>query len=270
MPDVPPAQVALVTGASRGIGRAIAMGLAGRGLRVGLLARDETALAEVAREITEAGGIASVAAADVTDPAEVDSAVAGLADALGPIDLLVNNAGAIDAEVPLWQADPVQWQRVLTTNVVGVFHVMHRVLAGMVARGGGRTVELASGAGTRDWEVASAYTVSKTALIRMTGHVHEAGFALGLRSFAIAPGVVDTSMTRGMQVHAGRSEFTPVARTVDLVAAIAAGELDDWSGRYLRVTHDTRETLQQHGPPMRQDRRLGIIAWGPDDPALGG
>lgn len=149
----------------------------------------------------------------------------------------------------------------------GLFHVMRPVLADMVRRGGGRTVELASGAGVRDWEVASAYTVSKTALIRLTGHVHEAGSHLGLRSFAVAPGVVDTEMARSMAAHAQRTEFTPVARTVDLVAAIAAGELDEWSGRYLRVTHDTAASLRQHGAPKEQERRLRIIAWGPEDPA---
>jgi len=268
--DPTPARVALVTGASRGIGRALALGLAADGLAVGLLARDGEALDLVVEEIEAAGGRAARAVADVTELAAVTSAVGRLVAELGPIDLLVDNAGVIDDEVPLWEADPAQWRRVVETNLVGSFHVSRVVLASMVERGGGRSVELASGAGAKDLAVASAYTASKAALIRTVGGVHLAGHALGLRAFAVAPGVVATDMSTGMRMHAGRTEFTPVERVVDLVRAIAGGELDAWSGRYLRVTHDTPETLAAHGAPGPRDRTLGVLPWGlaweSDDP----
>lgn len=264
-----PARVALVTGASRGIGRSIACGLAAQGLAVGLLARSEEALGVVVREIEAAGGRAAAAVADVTDLASVTLAVGHLTAELGPIDLLVNNAGAIDAEVPLWEAEPEQWRRVLETNLVGSFHVSRVVLGTMVERGGGRCVDIVSGAGARDWDVASAYTASKAALLRQVGHVHEAGFGLGLRSFGIAPGTVETAMSTSMRIHGQRTEFTPVEPTVSMVAAIGRGELDAWSGRYLRVTHDSVESLLAHGDPDPGARRLGVLPWGPDDPHLG-
>ena len=265
---VPPARTALVTGASRGIGRSLALGLAQAGIEVALIARDGEALMEVVNEITALGGRAVAARADVTDSRAVAQAVTHVQRSLGPIDLLVNNAGRIDAEVPLWEADVNQWSAVVETNLLGSFHVSRAVLASMVERGAGRSIDIVSGAGARDWNVASAYTASKAALIRTVGHVHEAGFSLGLRSFAIAPGTVETSMSTSMQLHSGRRAFTPVERTIEMVAAIAAGELDEWSGCYLRVTHDSPQSLRAQGSPGALGRRFGVLPWGPDDPHL--
>ena len=265
---VPPARTALITGGSRGIGRSLALGLAQAGLAVALIARDGEALMGVVNEITTQGGRAAAASADVTDSEAVAHAVTYLTHTLGPIDLLVNNAGRIDAEVPLWEADVNQWRGVIETNLLGSFHVSRAVLASMVERGGGRSVDIVSGAGARDWNVASAYTASKAALIRTVGHVHEAGYDLGLRSFAIAPGTVETDMSTSMQLHSGRREVTPVERTIEMVRSIAAGDLDDWSGCYLRVTHDSPVSLRAHGSPGAEGRRFGVLPWGPDDPHL--
>ena len=262
------AGAALVTGASSGIGRALALGLAAAGRPVALLARREEELAALAAQITDDGGRAAFAVADVRDAAGVTDAVTSLVGRLGPIELLVSNAGVIDAEVPLWEADVEQWRGVVETNLLGSFHVARAVLPGMVAAGGGRVVEIVSGAGARDWDVASAYTASKAALIRQVGHVHEAGSALGLRSFAIAPGTVETPMSTSMALHRERTSFTPVERTLEMVLAIAAGDLDDWSGRYLRVTHDSPASLRAHGAPSATARRFGVLPWGDDDPHL--
>ncbi|ACQ80626.1 short-chain dehydrogenase/reductase SDR [Beutenbergia cavernae DSM 12333] len=261
-----PARTALVTGASRGIGRGLALGLADAGLDVGLLARDAEKLAEVAREVESRGRRAVVVTADVGDPDQVAAAVDAALAGLGSIDLLVDNAGRIDAEVPLWEADPDEWWSILETNVRGPFLLARAVIPGMLARGGGRVVDLTSGAGAKDWDVASAYTVSKAAVIRQVGHLHEAGFERGLRAFALSPGTVRTDMSTSLRIHAGRTEFTPVERSVDAVVAVARGELDDWSGCYLRVTHDTPDLLRAHGAPGPDDRRLRVQPWGEDDP----
>ena len=264
---------AIITGASRGIGGAIARTLAASGVAVGLIARGREGLARVAGEIVEAGGRAAHRSVDVTDDAAVQAAVAELtAELNSPISLLVNNAGRIDTEVPLWHADAHEWREVIETNLIGSFHVSRATIPLMLEQGGGRVVELVSGAGARDWAKASAYTSSKAAMIRNVGHLHEAGFALGLRSFAVSPGTVKTAMSTSMQLHANRTEFTPVERTTELVLAIHRGELDGWSGKYLRVTHDSPESLAAyealHGAPPEAARRLGIAPWGDDDPQL--
>src|SRR5699024_3263936 len=155
---------------------------------------------------------------DVTDGPEVERTIGEIISELPhPVGLLVNNAGRIDQEVPLGEAAAKEWRNVVTTNLIGSFNTSRAVTPRLLAAGGGRVVELASGAGAKDWDRASAYLASKAALIRNVGHLHEAGFDLGLRSFAIAPGTVKTEMTQSMRAHADRTEFTPVSRTQDMV-----------------------------------------------------
>ncbi len=275
--DPAPASTALVTGATRGIGRAVALGLADAGLDVALLARDEARLARVAAEVRDRGRTALALPVDVTEPGAVadavDRAEAPVADGgLGGIDLLVNNAGRIDTEVPLWEADADEWWQVVETNVRGPFLLARHVVPAMLARGGGRVVDVNSGAGTHDMAVASAYNVSKTALLRLGHHLHVAGTGSGLRVFEVAPGTVATDMTGSMAMHADRTEWTPVERTVEMVAAIASGDLDACSGWYVRVTHDTPSSLRKlvetgTGPTSRHLRVLpanGSDRLGPD------
>ena len=274
---VAPARTALVTGASRGIGRAIAQGLAAAGLDVVLLARDAQRLQAVADEISRGGGgRAVVVTADVADADAVSAAVVAAEEQVGGIDLLVNNAGRVDAEVPLWEADPDEWWGVVETNVRGPFLLARAVVPGMIARGGGRVVDLNSGAGSHDMVGASAYNASKTALLRLGANLHRSGHEHGLRTFEVSPGVVRTDMTGSMVMHRGRTEWTPVARTVEMVVAIARGELDAWSGAFVRVTHDSPASLRAAldaadgaDVPGPDGRRLRVTRWGDDDPMPG-
>jgi 3-oxoacyl-[acyl-carrier protein] reductase len=264
---VAPARTALVTGASRGIGRAIAVGLADAGLDLALLARDAERLEQVADEVRARGRRAVVLPADITDAPAVRGAAARAGAELGGVDLLVNNAGRVDAEVPLWEADPEQWWAVVETNLRGPFLLSRAVVPGMLARGGGRVVELASGASSHDMVGTSAYNASKTAILRLTANLHASGFDQGIRAFGVAPGVVATDMTLSMRMHADRTEWTPVERTVDVVTAIARGELDACSGWYIRVTDDTpaklRELAAVSGPTSR---RLRVLPADSSDP----
>jgi len=269
----PAARVALVTGAGRGIGRAIALGLGRAGLSVALLGRSPGALEEVAAEVASHGVGASWAGADVRDSAQVDNAVERLEAAVGDIDLLINNAGVIEpVEVPVWEAGPETWWHVVETDLRGPFHCVRAVVPGMIERGGGRVINLSSGVGAGDRDIYSAYAAAKAGLFRITGSLHLAGYDRGLRAFDVSPGVVRTDMTALMSVHADRQDWTPVERIVDLVVAVAAGKLDAWSGGYLRAGVDTPETLDaaelhagEHGlPPWA--RRLGILPYGPQDP----
>jgi 3-oxoacyl-[acyl-carrier protein] reductase len=271
--ETPPARTALVTGASRGIGREIALGLARAGLDVAVLARDVARLEAVAAEIRAAGATAVVLPADVSDPAAVRAAVGQAEDALGSIDLLVNNAGAIESEHPLWEADPDEWWSVFETNVRAPFLFSRYAVPGMIARGGGRIIDLASGASSHEMSGgSSAYNASKTALVRMGANLHDDGFRHGIRVFELAPGVVRTDMTAGMTLHEGRTRWTPFERVTDVVSAIAAGELDACSGWFLRVTHDTPESLKALAADVVQQgagataRRLRVLPAGANDP----
>ena len=144
-------QVALVTGASSGIGRHLVEGLAARGVAVAGLARTEDRLKTAMAEVAGATGARTLAiAVDVTDPAAVEAAIARVADELGRVDLLINNAGLVDAaEVPVWEADPDQWWDVVASHVRGAQLLVRAVVPGMLARGHGRVVNLASGMSTK-------------------------------------------------------------------------------------------------------------------------
>jgi 3-oxoacyl-[acyl-carrier protein] reductase len=265
----PPARIALVTGASGGIGRALAVGLARAGLAVGLHGRDVGRLEGTRAAVDETGAEHRVVTAELTEYAAVREAVAEVEASLGPVDLLVNNAGLIEAaEMPIWEADPEEWRRVLDADLLGPFHCVRAVVPGMVERGGGRVVDLNSGSGTRDMEVYSAYSVAKTGLFRIGGALHAAGHERGLRAFEVAPGVVDTAMTRKMAVHDDRTEWTDPQDVVDLVVAIAGGRLDAWSGRFLRAGPDDVAVLREASARGLPDgaRTLRIRPWGHADP----
>jgi NAD(P)-dependent dehydrogenase (short-subunit alcohol dehydrogenase family) len=260
-------QVALVTGASTGIGRHLAEGLAARGAVVAGLARSGDRLTAAMSEVAEATGAGTLAvAADVTDRASVQAAVERVVGELGQVDLLVNNAGLIDEfEVPLWEADPDQWWDVVTSHVKGGFLLCRAVVPWMVLRNRGRIVNLASGMSVRARPEYSAYSVAKTALMRMTEALAGGLEGTDVRAFDVAPGVVETDMTRAMPMWRGFTDWTPPEKVVALVAAIAAGELDAWSGRFLRAGVDDVDALTGR-TPEGDARQLRLRPHGDDDP----
>lgn len=215
--------VAVVTGASRGIGRAIAYAL------------------EDAGWLVERG---SSAVAPVSDRAALTAWVEEIVERQGRVDLLVNNAGVLDAEVDLFASDPEQWWHTQEVNVLGAYLMTWLVAPCMLAAGGGRVVNLNSGAARRAAEEASGYNVSKTALARVTGSTHLAGWDRGIRAFDLSPGVVRTDMTETMDAHAGRSVWTSPEEVTGLVLALASGDLDAFSGRFVRAGIDTPESLR--------------------------
>ncbi|MGA8978925.1 MAG: SDR family NAD(P)-dependent oxidoreductase [Pedococcus sp.] len=239
--------VAVVTGASRGIGRHLADAFEEAGYAV------------------ERG---SRGVADVTDRVAVERWVGEVLARHGRIDVLVNNAGVIDTEVPIHEADPEQWWRTMEVNVLGPFLVTHAVLPHMVAAGTGRVINLNSGAGVRPGAVASAYHASKTALARLTGSTDLAGREHGVFAFDLAPGVVRTDMTEAMVGHEGRTEWTDPGEVTALALALAAGEHDVWSGRMVRAGVDTPASLRDRaaGGLAATDRKITLVPWGDDDP----
>ena len=138
----------------------------------------------------------------------------------------------------------------------------------MIAAGGGRVINLNSGAGTVERAELSAYCASKSALARITGSTHLAGWAHGIRAFDLAPGVVRTAMTLSMDLHKGRTQWTEPADVTDLMLALADGDLDAWSGRFVRAGVDTPESLRLRAGLELGDgaRTLRLRTWGASDP----
>ncbi|MFD2092474.1 SDR family NAD(P)-dependent oxidoreductase [Blastococcus deserti] len=260
-------QVALVTGASTGIGRHLVEGLAARGMAVAGMARSEHRLVAAMSEVGEATGARTLAVgADVTDRAAVTAAVERVVAELGQVDLLVNNAGLIDAaEEPLWEADPEQWWDVVSSHVRGGFLLCRTVVPWMVLRNRGRIVNIASGMSVRARPEYSAYSVAKTGLMRLTEALAGALEGSDVRAFDVSPGVVDSPMTRSMPMWRGFEDWTPPERVVELITAIAAGELDPWSGRLLRAGADDLDTLRSL-TPQDAARQLRLRPYGDGDP----
>jgi 3-oxoacyl-[acyl-carrier protein] reductase len=260
-------QVALITGASSGIGLHLARGLAERGMAVAGLARGADRLHEaMAGVANDTGGRALAVPCDVTDRVSVEAAVARVTEELGNVDLLINNAGLLDAaEVPLWEADPDQWWDVVASHVQGAFLLCRAVVPWMLLRNSGRIVNIASGQSVRVNPVYSAYGVAKTGLVRITEALHASLEGSAVTAFDLAPGVIDTPMTRSMSIWEGKTDWTPPEHVVKFVAAIAAGELDQWSGRLLRVGADDLD-LVRGLQPEDDVRRLRLRPYGDDDP----
>ena len=246
----------------------IARTLARDGYCVCLLARDGPMLVTVVDEVRSVGGLAMSRTLDVTDEVAVGDAVGAVLASWGRIDLLVNCAGSIELEVPLWEAEVDQWWSVITTNVRGPFLMTRAVVPAMIAAGGGRVINLNSGASTAERADLSAYSASKSALARITGSTHLAGWAHGIRAFDLAPGVVRTAMTLSMDLHKGRTQWTEPADVTDLMLALAGGDLDAWSGRFVRAGVDTPESLRLRAGLELGDgaRTLRLRTWGASDP----
>jgi len=198
-------QIAWVTGAASGIGRAIAQRLASDGARVGVIDLNAEAAAAVAKEI---GG--SSAACDVADEASVAAAASALETGLGPPDILVNAAGVAHREEVAGHSEK-GWQRTLAINLSGPFHFMRITLGGMIERRRGRIVNISSGSGVRVGTGVSAYGASKGGLIALTRGAANEAAAAGVTINAVAPGLVDTPMTRA--IYGGAGDLGATARS---------------------------------------------------------
>ncbi|RJL18183.1 SDR family oxidoreductase [Paracoccus siganidrum] len=196
-------QVVLVTGASRGIGAAAARAFAEAGALVGVMARNQAAVGELAAEI---GGMAL--AGDVARPADMERAVALLRDRAGRLDVLVNNAGLIGPIADLATADVEEWGQVIDVNLKGVFHGMRAALPVMRAQGRGTILTVGSGAAHAPQEGWSAYCASKAGAYMLTRAVDLEARADGIRAISLSPGTVATEMQKTIR----QSGINPVSQ----------------------------------------------------------
>jgi len=201
-------QVALITGASRGIGEAAARSLATHGACVVLAARSSGDIERIAEDIRSSGSRAAAVSCDVADFDDVDKAVGFAVETFGGLDILVNNAGVIEPIARLEASDPADWGKVIDINVKGVYHGIRAAAPHMLGKGAGTIVNISSGAATGALEGWSHYCASKAAALSLTRCADKEFGDQGLRVVGLSPGTVATQM----QVDIKASGINPVSQ----------------------------------------------------------
>ncbi len=186
-------KTALVTGAGKGIGRAIALALATEGVHVGIVSRSENDLLLVAAAIKELGVKAAVAVADVSNIEAVNAAVESIQKELGAIDILINNAG-IGAFGKFLELEPAEWENQIKVNLFGVYYTTRAVLPQMIERKTGDIVNISSTAGLKGAAITSAYSASKFAILGLTESLMQEVRKHNIRVTALTPSTVVTDM----------------------------------------------------------------------------
>jgi NAD(P)-dependent dehydrogenase (short-subunit alcohol dehydrogenase family) len=233
-------RLAVVTGGGRGIGSQIATRLSAAGAAVALLGRQKEDLEAVAQQIHRRGGRAIALKADVTVAEAVAAAQSTLAQEFAGVDLLVNNAGILGDPGRWWKQPAEAWWRVLEVNLKGAMLCTQAFLPGMLAKGGGRIINMGSNAGVTPTAGLGPYAVSKAALLRLTDSLATDLEGTGVRVFAVSPGLVKTDLSRGLPAfnQIPEDQWLPAGRVADLCLTIAGGRLDRLSGRYLHAGQD--------------------------------
>jgi 3-oxoacyl-[acyl-carrier protein] reductase len=221
-----PGRVAFVTGASKGIGRAIAIELAAQGRRIACgYGGDDAGAKETAGAVESSGGEALLVSADVTDPAAVDRAFGEIEAAWGPVEVLVNNAGVTRDGLIARMTDE-QWDTVLDTNLGGAFHTIRRATAKMMRARWGRIVNISSVSGQAGAPGQANYSAAKAGLLGLSRAVARELAPRGITCNVVAPGPIVTAMTEAMppEWHAAMQGSVPLGRlgTPEEVAAVAA------------------------------------------------
>jgi 3-oxoacyl-[acyl-carrier protein] reductase len=241
----------LITGASRGIGQALAETLALAGAGVVLLARDGAKLAEVASRISGRGGRAVTVVGDVTDPKATATAVKEARRSLGDIEVLVNAAG-IQPPIGLFADNCLEaWERTIQVNLMGPVRAIHAVLPGMMTRGQGKIINFSGGGATAPRPRFSAYAASKAALVRLTETLAVELEPYNIQVNAVAPGAVNTRMLdeileagdkAGAEYHQAqeraRNGGTPVELVCELVRFLASQASGSLTGKLISAPHD--------------------------------
>ena len=259
-------QVAIITGAGRGIGRALGTRLAAEGMTVGLVARTGSEVDSLRDEIVADGGQALSFAADVADRSAVEAIVEAVEAGLGPVDVMVNNAARSASwnNEKFWEVDPDDWWSRVETNLRGPMLFARAVLPGMVARGHGYVVAMNSLGGAAALpSTDGAYPVSKSGLFRLTDQLASQLKDTGVVAIDLSPGLVQTASNDNPDLPAFL--WTPVERICDLVVRVAGGEFDGFAGRFIHATDDF-DDVKAHLPEIiERDARVLRMVPGWDD-----
>ena len=238
-------KVAIVTGASRGIGAAAALALGEAGASVVLAARTIAQAEANARRIDAAGGKAVAIACDVSDYAACQLLVDETTHRFGPPDVLVNNAGVIEPIGMVAEADPMGWARSIAINLIGAYYAIRAVLPGMIERRQGDVINVSSGAAMRPQEGWSAYCAGKAGLAMLTRSIDLEHRAAGIRVFGFQPGTTDTDMQVTIRASGinpiskiPREQLTPVAHPARAIVYLCTKEAEDLAGKEFSLRDD--------------------------------
>jgi 3-oxoacyl-[acyl-carrier protein] reductase len=196
---------ALITGAGKGIGKALAIALAKEGVNVGLIARNLTDLQQVAAEVEKLDVKAFIATADVGNPEQVTAAIETIKTGLGFIDILINNAGTASFG-GFMDLDPARWEEIVRINLLGAYYVTRAVLPAMIDKKVGDIVNIASTAGQRGAAVTSAYSASKFGLIGMSESLMQEVRKHNIRVSTLMPSTIATDMAMDLKLTDGNPD----------------------------------------------------------------
>ena len=246
-------KVALVTGAGRGIGQAIAVAFAREGARVALAARNESELRETGSMVEAAGSVPLIVPTDVTDHAQVERLVDATVAQYSRLDILVNNAGISGPIGPLETNDVAAWVDTVTVNLTGTFLCCRAAIPVMLGQGAGKIINLSGAGATNAWSNMSAYCSSKAAVVRLTEVLALELEDKGITVNALGPGSVHTSMWDKMTEEAAQAGATlihetglrvtsgggaPINECAELAVWLASAESGALSGRLISAATD--------------------------------
>jgi NAD(P)-dependent dehydrogenase (short-subunit alcohol dehydrogenase family) len=246
-------QVAVITGAGRGIGRAIALAYAREGAKLALAARSEPELEEAVAAVLELGGQAIAVPTDVTSQADTERLAEAAVERFGRIDVLVNNAGISGPIGPLQDNEIDEWVDTINVNLTGTFLVCRAVIPAMLRQGGGRIINLSGAGAANAWSNMSAYCSSKVAVVRLTEVLAQELEGKGITVNALGPGSVHTTMWDKMTEDAAQAGAAFIHETglrvtsgggasidecAELAVWLASGESGALTGRLISAATD--------------------------------